>query len=167
MLVLNFGKEGRPVVLTVWDVLRRGWDLSVCIYLSSGSWETWNVFSEGLAPLLSSVLKCYHVRFFSFLGVLGPGWPQWEGDGKWSLKLWAWVEMGLSQDLDEKAYQQSGLSASGDAAQGIGPLAWVIGAGLGIKRTKFKISCVPNLLGPPACFFLCWVSVPSFVKREG
>ena len=72
--------------------------------------------------------------------------------------------MGDSQDPNEKVYQQSGLPASCTAACWIGPLAGDIGTGLVIKRTKFKIDSVANSFGPPARFFLCRVSVPSFVK---
>ena len=72
--------------------------------------------------------------------------------------------MGIQYDLDEKADKESGLPASGTTAHWVCPLAGDIGIGLGIKRIKFKIDSVANSLGPPACLFLYWVSVPSFVK---
>lgn len=72
--------------------------------------------------------------------------------------------MGIQHDLDEKADKESGLPASGTTAHWVGPLAGNVGIGLGIKRIKFKTDSVVNSLGPPACFFLYWVSVPSFVK---
>ena len=72
--------------------------------------------------------------------------------------------MGIQHDLDEKVDKESGLPLSGPTAQWVGPLAGDIGIGLGIKRTKCKIDSIANSLGPPARFFLYWVSVPSFVK---
>ena len=75
--------------------------------------------------------------------------------------------MGIQHDLDENADKKSDLPVSGTTAHWVGPRAGDIGTGLGIKRTKCKIDSVVNLLGPPARFFLYWVSVPSFVKWEG